>query len=710
MYGIYFINQAECSAKLIISNDRTKNKILYIYVVIKDDNMIIRACKILRGAIMLILALLSVMPLRAQVNAEQVTAIGRNVLGLDDYMLAIHYFNLAIKAKDYLAEPYYLRAFAKMKLDDYRGSEADCSTAIARSKYMTEAYRLRGFVRQHLGLDSLAIEDYNYGLAENPKDKELIYFKAIAQLNLKQYEQADSALTALISDNPKFFEAITARGQVRLERGDTIDALRDFEESLNVSKSQEYPYAMQAQLYAERQEWHRAIEAMNEVIRLYPDRPDLYINRAFMRYKDDDYTGAMSDYNETIHLDPYNTDALFNRALLHFEVLELKEAADDFSRVLSLDPSNFHALYNRALIYLQTKNYKKAESDFKLILKKYPRYYPAYYVLAECRQAQGDQKGAIQYMLKGDELVRKYVANPRKNQLDRPTIAENANRKSKNDGKKSMEEGEGDVDFMDKFNQLVTTEVNPETSLSFNDKYKGRVQDRETSLAPVPLFYLSVRQPKESLKAVGNYFRELGDLNNRRYISETIYLNEDDEPLTESEVEEAFALLEKYSRMIDVASPRAVDYIARGVVYSMLRNYENALEDFNEALKLMPDYTVALMGKGYASARMILDSSDASPLREASVIDVYDEILRQNPMLVYAWFNKGFMLYSAQDFASAEECFSKAVEINPELGQAYYNRGLARMKQGKKDSAFSDFSKAGELGILQGYRVMKSLQ
>ena len=32
-------------------------------------------------------------PMRAQVNAEQVLNIGRNVLGMEDYMLAIQYFN-----------------------------------------------------------------------------------------------------------------------------------------------------------------------------------------------------------------------------------------------------------------------------------------------------------------------------------------------------------------------------------------------------------------------------------------------------------------------------------------------------------------------------------------------------------------------------------------------------------------------------------------
>ena len=665
--------------------------------------MKIRLKKWFAGALVIMaLALLPCAEARAQVNAEQVTAIGRNVLSLDDYMLAIHYFNLAIKAKDYLAEPYYLRALAKMKLDDYRGAEADCTTAIARSKFMTEAYKLRGFVRQQMGLDSLAIQDYDYGLSHNPTDRDFLFYKAIAEINLKRYEAADSTLTRIIAANPKFYDAVTARAQLRMEKGDTVGALADIDASLKVSKAQDYPYLLRAQIYSNREDWPDAVEAMDEVVRLYPDRADLYINRAFLKYKNDDYFGAMNDYNETLHIDPFNSTALFNRGLLRFEVLELEGAASDFTKVLDLDATNFHARYNRALVYLSAKEYAKAEPDLKSIIAQYPRFYPAYYAMAQCQAGLGNERGAVKNMMIADDIVRRYVENPEKNPLDRPTIDTMANSKGlEADGDESDEE------VMNRFNRLVTADVEPQSGMSFNDKYKGRVQDRETSLAPEPLFLLSLTAPRQTLKAVGNYFRELGELNSRNYISETIYLKEDDGTMTQDEIDRAFELVDRYSMALASGTPRAVDYIARGILYSMLRNYESALADFNKALELMPDYTVALMGKGYASAMLLRTDKDASP---RGVIDIYDKALAQNPMLVYAWFNKGNIYYGGEQYEMAEYCFSKAAEMNPELGQAFYNRGLARMQQGKRNEAFADFSKAGELGVLQGYRVMKSLR
>ena len=73
--------------------------------------------------------------LHAQVDAFQVLNIGRNVMSMEDYLLAIQYFNMAIKAKPYLADAYYLRGLAKLQLDDFEGAAEDCSTAIQRNNF-----------------------------------------------------------------------------------------------------------------------------------------------------------------------------------------------------------------------------------------------------------------------------------------------------------------------------------------------------------------------------------------------------------------------------------------------------------------------------------------------------------------------------------------------------------------------------------------------
>ena len=90
----------------------------------------------------------------SQVNADQVLAIGKNVLSLEDYMLSIQYFNQAIKAKPYLADPYFFRGLAKLYLEDYKGAEEDCSMAIERNKFKI-TIKLKAILRNDLQIHHL---------------------------------------------------------------------------------------------------------------------------------------------------------------------------------------------------------------------------------------------------------------------------------------------------------------------------------------------------------------------------------------------------------------------------------------------------------------------------------------------------------------------------------------------------------------------------
>ncbi|MDE6424345.1 MAG: tetratricopeptide repeat protein, partial [Muribaculaceae bacterium] len=344
-------------------------------------------------------------------------------LYFEDYMLSIQYFNQAIKAKPYLADPYFFRAIAKLSLDDFKGAETDCSMAIERNKFKTEAYKVRGFARQNLGLDSLAVADYNIGLSHNPVDKYFLFYKGVAQTEMKNYEGADSTFSALMRQYPTFEEGYSARGRMNLMRGDTIAALNDIDKAISLTRSLINPFLLRAQIEWARKEWDKAGEDLNAAIHLQPEAPDLYVNRAFIRYNSDDFFGAMSDYNYTLELDPKNTSALFNRALLRYEVKDVARAVDDLSNVLELEPDNFHAHYNRGLMNLELGNNKEALEDFEIIARKYPRFYPVYYAIAETKRNMGDMRSAMQFAHKADTMVENYVKNPDKNPLDRPTIA-----------------------------------------------------------------------------------------------------------------------------------------------------------------------------------------------------------------------------------------------------------------------------------------------
>ncbi|MCM1490319.1 MAG: tetratricopeptide repeat protein [Muribaculum sp.] len=669
--------------------------------------------KFLRIFSIILLSVAAAIPSKAQINAEQVITIGKNVLSMDDYMLAIQYFNHAIKAKPYLADPYFFRALAKLNLEDYKGAEADCNEAIQRNKFRTEAYKLRGFARQQLGLDSLAVLDYDEGLRHNPTDKYFLFYKAVALSSLEKNDDAIETMNNLLRLYPRFDEGFAARSSINLQRKDTVAALEDVEKALKLNRALINPYLIRADIESSRGNWENALTDMEEAVRLKPEEPALYINRAFLRYNTDNYLGAMSDYNFALQLDPQNIAALFNRALLRFEVKDLINARQDFTNVLALNPNNFHALYNRGLVQLESGEYKEALTDFQAIAHKYPKFYPVYYAIAEAQRGLGNLKAVGANVNYAENLVRKYVENPESNPLDRPTIAAGTpNHANKTPDSGDTAEDENEV--MDRFNQLVTMQEIPETQLSYNERIKGRVQDRNVMAEPEPLYVISFARSPKTLGAGANYFRELDLFNRGRYINRTLYLSALSNNQSEIDYETLFKMAEDYTATISGSGDnvRPADRVARGIAFTMLKNYSAAIEDFDALIKENPDFTIAYMARGVARYGDALSQEDqriaAGELAMAAAD--FDAATRLNPRLAYAWYDKGCLLYAQRDYSQAAACFSKALEIDSEFGAAYFNRGLCQLSTGKKNEAFADLSRAGELGILPSYNILKRMK
>lgn len=659
----------------------------------------------------------------AQVNADQVTAIGRNVLSMEDYVLAIQYFNLAIKAKPYLADPYFFRALAKLNLEDYKGAEEDCSLAIERNKFKTEAYKLRGFARQNLGKDSLAVLDYNEGLYYVPLDKYFLYYKATAQTELKDYAGADSTFKVLMRAYPRFEEGMVARARASLLQGDTVKAITDIGDALAISKNLTNAYLMRADIYSQRRDWPHALADLNEAMRLAPKEPNLYINRAFVRYNSDDYFGAMSDYNYALELNPGNRAAIFNRALLRTEVKDYDRAVEDFTAVLSSDPGNVHALYNRGLIYLEQKKAREALADFEATARRYPKFYPVYYAMAQAKQDLGDLRGAGRNVKYAESLVKGYVKDPKKNALDRPTIdagRQNSQGSADDDSAQSQEE------LMNKFNRLVTVSATGEAQLSYGDKIRGRLQDRDVRVEPEASFAVSFFDSPDVLRSTSNYFRELDDFNHNRYIDYPVYLSNSRSSATEEQLDNMIRRADGYTRIIESGRARPADYLARGLANIDLRNYEAAISDIDKAIEAGGDrFTLAYMARAYARyAATRVEHAQAADTKEkvnplaarsliaatGAAIQDYDKALNLNPRLIYAWFNKGNIYYDAQDYTPAIQCYTEAIKINPEFGKAYFNRALVYLHMGNRRQAFADLSKAGELGVLPSYNLLKRMK
>ncbi len=655
---------------------------------------------------------------QAQINTDQVMRIGQNALYFEDYMLSIQYFNQVITAKPYLAQPYFFRAIAKLNLDDFRGAEEDASLAIERNPFISDAYEVRGVARQNLGKVEEAIDDYNKVLAVLPENKQILFNKALAEEDIKDYESAEKSFEQLLTAHPGYDNGYMGRAKLRLAQGDTIRAIDDIDKTLELNRNSTNAYVMRADIAIKRsRDYAQALADMDEAIKLEPRYAGFFINRAYLRYNLDDYFGAMSDYDYAIQLDPINTVALFNRGLLRSEVHDNDRAIEDFSSVLRIDNNDYRALYNRALLYRDVRNYKGALADINRVIEAYPDFAGAYFLRFDIYREQGNLKQAEQDYNKSMALAKE-------------TTPEGNPREADEEEAGTQEESQEIV--ANRFTSLLTIENDTEVKEEFNNKnIRGKVQDRDVNIEAEPIFVLSYYSSPTELQQNTFYLKEADDINSTRILRFMVMVTNHEPQLTdEGEIKRHFESIEYYDSYISSHAPRAIDYFGRAMDHVTIHNYKAAIEDLDKAIGLARDFTLAYFLRAIAKYKNIemerveqeddqlakADDPVAVQMarREAhekysEVIADFDKVIELSPRTAVAYFNKGNMLLELNDYTSALSAYGKALELKPDMGEAYYNRGYVYLKLGNKEAGLADLSKAGELGILPSYNLLKRM-
>ena len=116
----------------------------------------------------------------------------------------------------------------------------------------------------------------------------------------------------------------------------------------------------------------------------------------------------------------------------------------------------------------------------------------------------------------------------------------------------------------------------------------------------------------------------------------------------------------------------------RGLTYSLC---DRAIQDYDEAIKLNPDYVKAISNRGNAYlAKRQYDRA----------IQDYDQAIKLDPNEAIPLNNRGNAYYQIDQVDRAIQDFDLAIKLNPNYPDALNNRGLAYISQGQGAQARSE--------------------
>ncbi len=113
---------------------------------------------------------------------------------------------------------------------------------------------------------------------------------------------------------------------------------------------------------------------------------------------------------------------------------------------------------------------------------------------------------------------------------------------------------------------------------------------------------------------------------------------------------------------------KAEDFYNQGNDLLASNNYQKALESYNKAIAIKPDYYLAWDNRGVSLRKL---------KRYEEAIESYDKVIAIKPDDYLAWNNRGFSMYNLKRYEEAIKSYDKAITIKPDYHLPWSNRGNA---------------------------------
>ncbi|XP_046576439.1 LOW QUALITY PROTEIN: uncharacterized protein LOC124284394 [Haliotis rubra] len=562
----------------------------------------------------------------------------------------------AIQLEPLLLDAYWHRHLLYILQDKKQAALDDLNFIMKKNKRHAGAYRSMAEIYRRQNDITMAIVNYTQALKLNPHDHEAFFRRA------EMYEQRGEMLLALEDYGkctkllPTRTDAIMKHGMYYFKNRNWNNAINDFTDLIRVDPLNAIAHLYRGQAYASQKLWAPAVEDMSAAIHLNPETWEAFYHRACILRKAHPKR-ALQDYSMSLLINDTeeNIMSYLHRGILYSAMGKAEDAIPDFESVLKLNKDVACAHVNLGLIFMKKyENYHRAIKKFTSAIKVEPTYIRAYVCRGEAYHKIHELKLALRDFTRAIHL--------------RPDVQHYYMYR----GQLVLEMGNM---------ELAAFCVRHASELSNNST--SSLGQRPTQQAIVQSFLKNYDKAIDALKnatrvkPVGSLFMLLGKTQMKaKHFKDAIDSFE-------------MALVQfKPWRPRDPWPPETADaHFLCGVCHNELRNYFEAYEAFNSAIKFDPNYAEAFYQRGLARIK----------LKQSKGIQDFNRALAINPKIFQAYLSRACYYGLKGNYTKAILNCNEAIKLQPNSVRAYLYRGALKYHIRAYELAIRDLSKAASI-------------
>lgn len=259
---------------------------------------------------------------------------------------------------------------------------------------------------------------------------------AIAQMEKLDYKKSIETLDKVIKKNPEDPIAYSYRGYAYMMTNDFNKALADYKKADSINSTIETKSGIQwalltsgkyddsiaagekilatekdnyyakfriSEAYKAKQDYPKAIEQLDQLIKKYSDSAVTYMYRGYAYMMTEKYDNALADYKKADSINStVDTLSGIQWALLSSGKNDESIAAGQ--KVLAIDPNNYYAKQRIADAYLEKKEYAKASENYKQLQSQYGKNGDLLWRIGLCEYYMGNKDEATKLFKEGNKL------------------------------------------------------------------------------------------------------------------------------------------------------------------------------------------------------------------------------------------------------------------------------------------------------------------